>query len=201
MKTFIQLAFPTGHLYELPTSVIANNRAACMRGLHAEEFPTPESALEDTTELFEDEYQVKDWALNNMNPDEYMPHARLVRYTPPDKIPADAEWSYHDAPAIIAQLDEATVLDLPVEMTVAAMAAHNRVCQIAVLNGEDGKPQCAIVLIQGGPGVVGYYQGALELLTSRLVTPPKSPDEAGASPTDTSPPETKPAADSGDIVH
>lgn len=172
MKKFIHVLLPTGHLYEIPTSVIAANRAAHYHEQFKDsEFPTLESAMQDTEELFEDNFQVKDWALNNMNVDELMKDARLIRFTPPETDFDGGDWSYHDSPAIIPQLDHQSVLAMPVEMALSAMAAHRNICQVAVLNDDQKKPCAAIVLIQGGEAIVGTYVGALTHLTNTFVQP------------------------------
>lgn len=177
MKKFIQLALATGALYEIPAEPIAQSRAKAMKELHADEFPTDESALKDTTELFaEDPSEIRDWALNNMNPADYMQHARLVRFTPPDFDPQHGEWSYHDLPAIIPQLDASQVLQLPVEMCISAMAMHGSVCQITILNDEARKPAAAIVLIRGSEAIIGTYYGALDQLTKAILAP--APEQA-----------------------
>lgn len=178
MKAFIQVLLPTGHLYEIPTAAIAQSRAAYYHEHHKDEFPTPEAALEDTQELFADTFQVKDWAMNNMNVPELMKDARLVRFTPKGIDFDGGEWSFHDAAALIPQLDATSVLAMPVEMALAAMAAHGHVCQVATLNDEAGKPAAAIVLIQGGQAIVGMYTGALTHLTNVLTKP--QPAEAAA---------------------
>jgi hypothetical protein len=169
VKTHLHLAFPTGHVYELATAIVANNRAAFYHNERNDEFPTMEAALADTTALFEDSSEITDWLMGNMNPEEYLPHARLVRFTRPGLDPNDAEITYHDAPALIGQLDEATVLDLPVEMVLSAMAVHNRVTQMALLNDENGQPNVALVFIQGGPAVIGFFQGGIQELTDNVV--------------------------------
>lgn len=171
MKPYAQILLPTGHLYEIPASAIVQSRAAYYHAEHKDEFPTIESAVEDTVELFADTYQVRDWALNNMQAEELMKHARLVRFTPPEVDFGAAEWSHHDAEAMIPQLESQTMLAVPVEMAVAAMAAHRNLCQILTLNADNGQPFAAVVLIQGGPGIVGTYVGALTHLTQAYVQP------------------------------
>lgn len=171
MKKFIHVLLDTGHLYEIPASVIAQNRAKTMLEMHPEEFADLAAAELDTDELFEDSDQIRDWGLNQMNVPELMKEARLVRYTPPEQDFAGGEWSYHEHAAMIPQLETQTMLAMPVEMAVAAMAAHRNLCQVLQLNAEDGQPYAAVVLIQGGPAIVGTYVGALTHLTNVYVQP------------------------------
>lgn len=169
MKPFIRVAMPNGATYEIPSSIVAENRAKAMFESHPDEFATLELAMQDTTELFEDSYQLRDWLLNNMNAPEVMPHARMVRFTPPEVDLQFGEWSYHDMPAIIAQLDESTILDMPLEMALSAMSVHGKPCQVAALNDAQGNQQSLIVLIQGGPEITKFYAGGLERLTQSVV--------------------------------
>jgi hypothetical protein len=184
----------------LATAIVANNRAAFYHNERNDEFPTMEAALQDTTGLFEDSREITDWLMGNMNPDEYMPHARLVRFTRPGLDPNDAEITYHDAQALIGQLDEATVLDLPVEMVLSAMAVHNRLCQMAVLNDDKGQPNVALVFIQGGPPVIQFYQGGIQELTDAVVraAQPQQP-AADAAANDTQPAGDTPAGDTPQV--
>jgi len=172
LKPFIQVLLTTGHLYEIPTAPIAQNRATHYHEMFKDsEFPTLESALKDTEELFEDNFAVKDWALNNMSVEELMKGARLVRFTPPEIDLQDGDWSYHDMPAIIPQLDAQSVLAMPVEMALSAMAVHRNICQVVTLSDEAKKPCAAVVLVQGGEAIVGTYVGALTHLTNTFVKP------------------------------
>lgn len=184
MKTFIHIALTaTGHLYEVPTQLVADSRAAAMLAAHPDEFKTIEEAMADTVGLFnDDDYAIQDWAVNNMQVKDIMNAARLVRFTPPDlDIANGAEWTFHDAPAIIPQLDAQSVLQMPVEMAVSAMAVHRNVCQLVTLNDEAGQPCAAIALVQGSPALVGSYVGALTHLTNTFVQGPQAVNEAAAS--------------------
>lgn len=171
MKPLIHVLLPTGHLYEIQTAVVAQNRAKTMFELHPDEFADMAAAMADTEELFEDNGEIRDWALNNMNTDELMNAARLVRFTPPEPDFQGGDWSYHDALAIIPQLDPQSVLAMPIEMALSAMAAHRNICQVTVLNDAAQKPYAAVVLVQGGEAIVGTYVGALTHLTNTFVRP------------------------------
>lgn len=169
MKPFIQIALASGHVYELPTEVIAQNRAAYYHGHFKDsEFPTMESALIDTREYFADDDNISDWAQNNMNPSDYMHAARLVRYTP-DKDFVNAEWTAHEMPAMVGELDGEQILSHPVEAVMATMAASKQLCNITVLNAADGQPFGAAVMILGGPNVVNSFITALQFTSDQLV--------------------------------
>lgn len=172
MKQFIRVLLPTGHLYEIPAQAIAENRAAYYHQAMADEFPTLDAALQDSIALFEDNTEIREWALNNMNVEELMKPARLVRYTQPEQDFAGGDWSFEDAGAIIPQLESQSMLAMPLEMALAAMAAHRNLCQVLTINSADGQPQAAVVVIQGGPAIVGTYVGALTHLTQAYVAPP-----------------------------
>lgn len=169
MKPFLLLALATGHLFEIPTKAIAEDRAKHMLESHPADFATLEAALADTVDYFEDSFQIEDWAKNNMN--DILKDARLVRFTAPALDLNSAEWSFEDTPRIIPQIDPAQVLQMPVEMAMSAMAVYNNICQIVVLNDQSGKPNCAMVLIQGGQAIVGTYTGALQHLTNTFIAP------------------------------
>lgn len=168
MKPFIQIALAAGHVYELPTEVIAQHRAQVMQKLHPDEFKTIDEALADTRELFGDDYSISDWARNNMSPSDYLHAARLVRYTP-DKDFVNAEWTAHELPAMVAELDGEQVLSSPVEAVMATMAASKQLCNITVLNDAQGNPFGAAVMILGGPNVVQSFVTALQFTSDQLV--------------------------------
>lgn len=170
MKPFIQIAFPAGQVFEIATSVVAEDRAKAMQIAHPDEFPTIEAAREDTNELFKDDsYEIQDWARNNMNWPELAPHARLIRFTPPELDHVNgAEWSFHDAPAIVGELDGDTILAQPLEMVLSTMALSQQLCNVTVLNGIDGKPYAALALIVGNEHALGAYLQALQLVGNSL---------------------------------
>lgn len=176
MKQFTQISLPTGHMYEVPTDVIAQHRAAVMLNAHPEEFPTLESALEDSRGLFKDsDYDIRDWALNNMNQDEVLAHARLVRFTPPEQSLIDGEWAHSDTPAISGEIDGSTIMQQTVESVLSLMAASQQLCNVTVLNNEDGKPHAAMALIIGNEAIIGSYLTALQFVGNQITgqtTPP-----------------------------
>lgn len=171
MKQFTQITLATGHVYELPTEVIAQHRAEVMQRLHTSEFPTLESALADTHEVFQDHSEISDWAQNNMNPDDYLHAARLVRYTPPIQDFANANWSHSDQPAIIAELDGAAIMQQPVEAVLTAMAVSNQLVNVTVLNNDAGEAFAAMALMIGNEQVIGAFAKALEITANHLAKP------------------------------
>lgn len=175
MKPFTRIAFPSGHVYEIDTAAIAQSRASSMQGLHPDEFPTLEAALEDTTELFkEDDFAIQDWARNNMNWSDLSQAARLIRFRPAilDHV-NDCEWSHHEARAMIGEIDGDTVMQQPVEMVLNTMALSQQLCNVTVLNGPDGKPYAAMALIIGNEHVVGAYLQAMQLVGNSLTAVPQ----------------------------
>lgn len=169
MKPFIQIALSTGHVYEVPTEVIAQNRAKTMQELHPSEFPTLEDALADTRELFDDGYQIEDWAKNNMNPPEYLPSARLIRFiTPEQDFSNSAEWSFHDAPAMMGELTGDDILRQPIEAVLSVLGASQQICNVTVLNDNEGKPFAAMALIQGPEPVINAFVTALQFTAERV---------------------------------
>lgn len=169
MKPFIHITMPAGQVYEIAASIIASNRAAAMQAMHPDEFPTPEAALEDTVGLFEDDFSVEDWARNNMNWSDLEPHVRLVRFTPPETDHVnDCEWSHHNAPAMLGELDGDSIMRQPVEMVLNTMAVSQQLCNVTVLNGANGEPYAAMALVIGNKHVVGAYLQALQLVGDSL---------------------------------
>ena len=174
MKPLTHIAFSSGHLFEIPTEVIAKNRAQAMLAAHPDEFKTLDEAMEDTVGLFEDNYSIEDWARNNMNWDkDLQPFARLVRFTPQDFDHVNgADWSHHDNPAMVAELSGETILRSPVEAVISAMAVSGQLCNMTVLHQPDetgeAKPYAAIALIIGNENVVGAYAQAFTLVGNAL---------------------------------
>jgi hypothetical protein len=186
MKQFIQITLNTGHVYEIPTSVIANDRAQSMLLAHPEEFADIDAALEDTTGLFaDDSFNIQDWAANNMNWEELLPQAKLVRFKPPVSQPwHEGEFSFHDAPALMGELDGETIMKQPVELIMHTMAMQGQLCNATVLHGADGKPYGAFVMIIGNRPVINTYLNGLQFVGDMLTK------QAGAEPAD----EAAPAA-------
>lgn len=173
---FIHLTLPTGHVYEIPVEPIAKNRAQAMLKAHPDEFADIDAAMEDTNGLFaDDNWNIKDWAANNMNWSEIVRFAKLVRYTPPtDRQWHEGEWSYTDHQALLGELDGSTLMAQPVELVMHTMASAQQLCNVTVLHGDEKQPYGAFVMIIGHAPVLQQYMTALQFVTDRI-TPQAAP--------------------------
>jgi len=63
------VVMPNGERWAVPVLIIIEDRAKYMFKEHPDEFPTLGDAIKDTAEYFadDDNYQLHDWASNNMN--------------------------------------------------------------------------------------------------------------------------------------
>lgn len=78
---YLEVTMPDGSVWAVPVEVIARNRATH----YAHEFggDVGRSLAEDTMPLFKaDDYEIEDWAANNMNWDDVQPHALRVKDAP-----------------------------------------------------------------------------------------------------------------------
>lgn len=67
---YYQWTLSDGSIWEVPMCIIEHNRSTYYHESYPDEFPTLDSALADTKELFSDDYEAHDWAVNNMNWDD-----------------------------------------------------------------------------------------------------------------------------------
>lgn len=77
LKKLLVITMPDSSKWSVPVEIIARHRAA----EYASEFggDVEQSLAEDTIPLFEeDDYNVEDWAANNMNWSDVQAHAKLV---------------------------------------------------------------------------------------------------------------------------
>ena len=77
LKKKLVTTMPDGSKWAVPVEVIANNRAK----EYADEFDDDiaRSLTEDTAPLFEgDEFEIEDWAANNMDWDDVCDHAECI---------------------------------------------------------------------------------------------------------------------------
>lgn len=85
MKQNLHVSMPDGSRWSVPVEIIARDRAAYYA---PREFDgdIERSLTEDTIPLFEsDDYEIKDWAANNMNWKDVKAHAVCVKApSPPD---------------------------------------------------------------------------------------------------------------------
>lgn len=82
VPTALKITQKDGSVWAVPVSVIARNRA----DHYKDEFggDLDRSLKEDTMALFaESEYEIQDWAANNMDWDEVVPHAVKLADAPP----------------------------------------------------------------------------------------------------------------------
>jgi hypothetical protein len=78
----LTIEMPDGSKWGVPVEVIARSRAAH----YAHEFggDVERSMAEDTMPLFEsDDYEVEDWAVDNMNWEDVATHAKKLQDAPP----------------------------------------------------------------------------------------------------------------------
>lgn len=178
MKQFIQIAMSNGYVYQIPTEVIAQNRAAAMLAAHPEEFADLNAALEDTRGLFaDDSWNIQDWAANNMNWEDLQCNAMLVRFKAPETKPwHEGEFTYHDAPALMGEFDGADLMKQPVEIIMHTMALARQLCNVTILHGEDQKPYGAFVMMLGDERVLNSYMSALKFTTD-VLQPPAAPTD------------------------
>ena len=73
----LHVEMPDGHTYAVPVEIIARNRAEAYADEYGDD--VGESLREDTIPLFmERDYNIRDWASNNMNWDDVKAHARRL---------------------------------------------------------------------------------------------------------------------------
>lgn len=174
MKPFIHVKFENGLTYQVPTSIIVQDRAACYHERDKDEFPTIEDAIKDSEELFAgDAFQIEDWARNNMNWEgEIKPHSKVIGHEPIAEDWMTAELSYHDKDIPIEPLTSGDgILEMPVSyamLRMAARAASNNFCHINLFSGPDGQRVAALAMIYGGPKVVEFYLGGLNRLSETI---------------------------------
>ncbi|EKY1962279.1 hypothetical protein RA241_003668 [Cronobacter sakazakii] len=89
MHKFITVTMPDNSVWKIPTDVIARHRAAYYAQADG---TTMEDSLEkDTLPLFHQcPYEIEDWAENNMNWSDVVPHATMIR---PGEVDYDDGWA------------------------------------------------------------------------------------------------------------
>lgn len=81
-KTFV-VEMPNGEKWGVPVSFIAKHRTDYYFS-RGDEFETFEDAYADTVDMFSDEYEIEDWAKNNMNWSDVKDRASLRESIPCD---------------------------------------------------------------------------------------------------------------------
>ena len=175
MKPFTRIQVSTGHVFEVPTVAIASNRSQTMFEAHPDKFSDYDAAFKDTVELFGDSNEICDWAMNNMNPDEYLSRSRLVRFQAPEQDFNSAKWSYHDRPSIVGELDGYQILRQPVEFVLSTMAASRQMVSMTVLNDGESKLFGAMVLILGDKPILDSFIAALQFTSGCIAS--NTPDK------------------------
>lgn len=163
MKPFINFTFPNGYTYQVPTEIIARHRAENYK----DEFggDVERSLSEDTKPLFEDAYQVADWAKNNMSWAELAPFAILVRFEAADIANqfADASTELADKQHFPPQLRGDTLLAQPVEMLLGVTLATQQKASAILLSDN-----VSIVVLAGEAAEINGYLAVLNEFTNRL---------------------------------
>lgn len=174
MKPYFQITLATGHVYEVPTKVIAENRAKAMLEAHPDEFKTIDEAMADTVELFDDDdYSVGDWAKNNMNPGDYLPRSRIIRFNEPERDFANAEWVGAATQAMMGEMEAAQIMGAPVDYVLSVMSASGQACNVTVISDhETRQPFAAVATIVGGEKTIGAYVETLQMVTQVLASKP-----------------------------
>lgn len=88
MKTYMTVEFSDKSVYQIPSMIVARHRAA----YYAHEYGNDidKSLEEDTLPLFEDSFEIEDWASNNMDWSDLEFAAILI--TCPVRVDYDDEW-------------------------------------------------------------------------------------------------------------
>lgn len=171
MKPYLQLTLASGHVFEIPTKVIADDRAAYYFKVCPDDFKTFAEAEADTIGYFDDGRAITEWLFNSMDVEKIAKaHGRLVAFDPPSVDWGDCEAELTDEPATVQALSGETIMEMPVSMVSASMAATNELCAAQqIMDTTTGQPQSAIVFINGGPEVVGAYLGGIKIITEKVL--------------------------------
>lgn len=184
MHEFMQLALPSGHVFEIPLRVIADDRAERDHAINPEKFGSLDAAREENMSLFaENASRARDWLLNAMDVEATMlKHGRLVGFKPPV-----LEWSlghdtYHAEPAKVQEVTSETIAQLPVELVLQAMQQDAHLCSAhLIMNAATGEPQAGIFFVLGRPDVVGSYVNAMQITTNVVVQKLQGEADAAAA--------------------
>lgn len=170
MKPFLHLTLPNGMVFEIPTQVVADNRAKAMLEAHPDEFKNLPEAMEDTVGLFtDDSWNIQDWAANNMNWSDLQNSARMIRFTPPDMSEwNNGEFSYHDHPGMLGEVDGDSIMRQPLELTLNVMAASSQVCNVSLLGNDNGQPFAAVAVMIGDATVLQPFIIALQHVAGQI---------------------------------
>lgn len=171
MKPYIHVKFNDGSIFEVPTSIIVQDRAAYYHERDKDEFPTLDDAIKETTDLFSDDsFEIEDWAKNNMNWDEILPHARLIDFEASERDWSASDLSYHDERTTIAPPENVNDMGrIPLDLAIMQMGHQGNCCSFLPIAADaKGMPGGALVLVQGGSQIVQFYLNGLTELTQVL---------------------------------
>ncbi len=171
MPPFIRIFFKsTGHLYEIATAVVAQDRTNYFA--ISDPGRTREQHVAETEMMFANDFDLFDWAKNNMNWVDLASHARLVGFTPPNfsTLWDDAELS---TAASTMQPDLASLGDqgilAPIELAMSQCSAEGQSCLVVAFQNEKTKAVnsgCAV--FGGAPEVVEAYIGVIVQMNERM---------------------------------
>lgn len=83
MKKYLRVDMPDGSKWDVPVEVIARNRAEHYKSEFGND--VEKSLTEDTMPLFDnDDYEIEDWAANNMNWSDVEIVAIIIDIPPPE---------------------------------------------------------------------------------------------------------------------
>jgi hypothetical protein len=88
-----QVEMPDGSVWQVPVSLIAQDHAEYYAKVDNVDFDV--SLRENTIPMFEDEYEIRDWATNNMDWDDVKHMARQVK-APNDSVDYQEGWMNGD---------------------------------------------------------------------------------------------------------
>lgn len=179
MKTFVNVTFPTGHIFELPTVVVAADRI----NYYSMQDPdrTKEQHTSETMNLFQNEFEVVDWMKNNMNWSDVEKSARLVGFNAPD---FGAAWddavleftSEQGKPDVMALGDRA--ITAPLEMLLGQAVSEGMNCSVvAFMRPGTQVVTSAVAAIIGRPDVVGGYIAVLQNFDNFMRSQAQKPAE------------------------
>lgn len=156
MKPLIQLQFPSGHVYQVPTAAIQAHAAAA---------GVP------------DEHPVS--YISGMSWADIAPHAKLVEFDPPPLDTTTASFvmvDQHTQPQPPTTGD--AVIGATVEWLLAVSGAHGQMFQSYALEDAHGAPAALISITTGGPAVVRAATANISAFAEAVQRVLTEPDES-----------------------
>lgn len=164
MRKFMTIAFASGHVYEVPVAAVADDRT----NYYAVQDPgrTREQHAAETAMLFESEFELFDWAKDNMNWSDLQKHARLVGFRPSDFAAQwnDAMLDTADEPATPIAFDSLgdEAPQAPLALALSEAASQGAYCRVHGFTADGKNINHAIVALIGGPEIVHGYIAVLQ---------------------------------------